>query len=155
MTKQELINQVFASKTFLDKSTDVLTEEDSGITPVEGMMTAAQQIAHIAQTADWFLEGVFGDGFNMDFEESAKEIMKVTSLSEARDWLQRSYDNVVETVGSKSEEELAELTPESSVMGSTPKVLVLGGIPEHTAHHRGALTVYTRLAGKVPSMPYM
>ncbi|MFP6617536.1 MAG: hypothetical protein VCB26_14125, partial [Candidatus Hydrogenedentota bacterium] len=73
MTKQELINQVFASKTFLDKSTDVLTEEDSGITPVEGMMTAAQQIAHIAQTADWFLEGVSGDGFNMDFEESAKE----------------------------------------------------------------------------------
>ena len=118
-------------------------------------MTAAQQIAHIAQTADWFLEGVSGDGFNMDFEESAKEIMKVTSLSEARDWLQRSYDNVVETVGSKSEEELAELTPESSVMGSTPKVLVLGGIPEHTAHHRGALTVYTRLAGKVPSIPYM
>ena len=155
MTKQELVNQVLASKTFLDKSTDVLTEEDSGLTPVEGMMTAAQQISHIAQTADWFMEGVFGDGFNMNFEESTKEIMAVTSLDEARKWLQRSYDNVVETIGSKTEEKLNELTPEGAVMGSTPKVLVLGGIPEHTAHHRGALTVYTRLAGKVPSMPYM
>jgi uncharacterized damage-inducible protein DinB len=155
MTKQELINQILASKTFLEKSTDVLTEEDSGVTPVKGMMTAAQQIAHIAQTADWFLEGVFGDGFDMNFEESAKEIMKVTSLTEAREWLQRSYDNVVETVGAKSEEELAERTPEGAIMGNTPKVLVLGGIPEHTAHHRGALTVYTRLAGKVPTMPYM
>ena len=155
MTKQELINQVLASKTFLDKSTDVLTEEDSGITPVEGMMTAAQQIAHCAQTADWFLEGVFGKGFDMNFEESAKAIQAVTSLEAARTWFQKSYDNVINTVGAKSEEELAELTPEGSVMGATPKVLVLGGIPEHTAHHRGALTVYTRLAGKVPSMPYM
>jgi uncharacterized damage-inducible protein DinB len=25
---------------------------------------------------------------------------------------------------------------------------------EHTAHHRGALTVYSRLLGKVPLMPY-
>jgi uncharacterized damage-inducible protein DinB len=25
---------------------------------------------------------------------------------------------------------------------------------EHTAHHRGALTVYSRLLGKVPPMPY-
>lgn len=155
MTKQELINQVLASKTFLDKSTDVLTEEDSSVAPVGGMMTAAQQIAHIAQTADWFMEGVFGEGFNMDFEASAKEIQKVTSLTEARDWLQRSYDNVLETVGAKSEEELNERTPEGAVMGSTPKVLVLTGIAEHTAHHRGALTVYTRLAGKVPSNPYM
>jgi len=26
---------------------------------------------------------------------------------------------------------------------------------EHTAHHRGALTVYSRVLGKVPAMPYM
>jgi uncharacterized damage-inducible protein DinB len=25
---------------------------------------------------------------------------------------------------------------------------------EHTAHHRGALTVYSRKLGKVPPMPY-
>jgi uncharacterized damage-inducible protein DinB len=25
---------------------------------------------------------------------------------------------------------------------------------EHTAHHRGALTVYSRLLGKVSQMPY-
>ena len=131
MTKQELINQLLASKTFLDKSTDVLTEEDSSVTPVEGMMTAAQQIAHIAQTVDWFMTGVFEDNFDMNFEESAKEIMAVTSLDAARDWLQRSYDSAVETIGSKTDDELNELTPDGSIMGSTPKVLVLGGIAEH------------------------
>jgi hypothetical protein len=28
------------------------------------------------------------------------------------------------------------------------------GSTDHTAHHRGALTVYSRLLGKVPKMPY-
>ena len=55
MTKQELIKQVTDSKEFLDRSTGVLTEEDSALTPVDGMMTAAQQLAHIAQTIDWFV----------------------------------------------------------------------------------------------------
>ena len=55
--KTSLINQLKTSKVFLDKSTEALTEEDSGITPVEGMMTAAQQMAHIAQTVDWFIDG--------------------------------------------------------------------------------------------------
>jgi hypothetical protein len=132
-----------------------LTEEDSLVVPVEGMISAAQQVAHIAQTVDWFLEGVFGDGFDMGFEESTKEIMAVSSLDVARKWLNDSYDSAASMIGGKSEEELAELLPEGSLMGSTPKVLVLCGIAEHTAQHRSALTVYTRLAGKVPSMPYM
>jgi uncharacterized damage-inducible protein DinB len=31
---------------------------------------------------------------------------------------------------------------------------IFGAITDHTAHHRGALTVYARLAGAVPPMPY-
>ena len=69
--KKTLINQLNASKSFLDKSTESLTEEDSGLTPSDGMMSTAQQIAHIAQTVDWFIEGAFGNGFEMNFEESA------------------------------------------------------------------------------------
>lgn len=154
--KQTLINQLRASKTFLDKSTEALTEEDSGIVPAEGMMSAAQQMAHIAQTVDWFIDGVFGEtGFDMNFEESAKAIMAVTSLNAAREWCAKSYDAAVAAIEAKSEEELAELMPPDSIMGNAPKGTVLGGIVEHTAHHRGALTVYTRIAGKTPAMPYM
>jgi uncharacterized damage-inducible protein DinB len=32
---------------------------------------------------------------------------------------------------------------------------IFGAITDHTAHHRGALTVYARLNGIVPPMPYM
>ena len=155
MTKQELINQLKASKVFLDKSSGVLTDEDSGVTPAAGMMTAAQQIAHIAQTADWFIEGVFGSGFDMNFEEAGKAIGKVTSITDAREWCTRSYDAALKKIEATSEDDLNAKTPKDSIMGATPKVLVLAGIGEHTAHHRGALTVYTRVAGKVPVMPYM
>jgi uncharacterized damage-inducible protein DinB len=40
-------------------------------------------------------------------------------------------------------------------MGGLPKKSIFGGITDHTAHHRGALTVYARLKGIVPPMPYM
>jgi len=36
-----------------------------------------------------------------------------------------------------------------------PRLVVIGAISDHTAHHRGALTVYARLLGKEPKMPYM
>jgi uncharacterized damage-inducible protein DinB len=40
-------------------------------------------------------------------------------------------------------------------MGGAPRLSVIGAISDHTAHHRGALTVYSRLLGKVPKLPYM
>ena len=33
--------------------------------------------------------------------------------------------------------------------------VVVSAITDHTAHHRGALTVYARVSGLVPPMPYM
>jgi uncharacterized damage-inducible protein DinB len=41
------------------------------------------------------------------------------------------------------------------VMGGAPRYAVISAIEDHTAHHRGALTVYSRLRGHVPTMPYM
>jgi uncharacterized damage-inducible protein DinB len=40
-------------------------------------------------------------------------------------------------------------------MGGLPKHAIWTAVLDHTAHHRGALTVYSRLLGKVPAMPYM
>ena len=40
-------------------------------------------------------------------------------------------------------------------MGGQPRLAIFGALTDHTAHHRGALSVYTRLLGKVPPMPYM
>ncbi len=44
--------------------------------------------------------------------------------------------------------------PEGPVMGGAPRMAIISAIEEHTAHHRGALSVYSRLLGLGPPVPY-
>ena len=154
--KESLIKQIKAAQEFFNRSTGALTEEDSGHVPADGAYTAASQIAHVAQTIDWFVEGAFDpQGFNMDFEAHDKEVRAVTSIDVARAWLNRAIDNAVEQLSEKSEEEWSQPIPDGPIMGGQPRFSVFWGIMDHTAHHRGALTVYARSLGKVPPNPYM
>ena len=156
MDPQVFVRELQLSKDWFDRSTRCLTEDDSTFAPSEGVMTVAQQVAHVAQTLDWFLAGAFRpEGFNMDFEAHGKEIMAVTSLTAAREWLDRSVTAAIDNVSGRSADELEEKLPEGPVMGGQPRSAILGGIQDHTAHHRGALTVYSRQRGHTPAMPYM
>src|SRR3954447_5346836 len=88
--------QLLASKDFFDRSTRVLEEADSGFRPQEGMMTVAQQIAHSAQTLDWFVEGASRpEGFDLDFQSHALALEKVTSLATARQMMESAYSNAI------------------------------------------------------------
>ena len=119
------------------------------------MWTASQQVAHAAKTIDWFIEGASRpEGFDLNFEQHVAESMAVDSLSHARAWLARSYEAARLFISAKNEAELEHPLPSGPVMGGQPIKRVVGAIVEHTAHHRGALTVYSRLLGKVPLMPY-
>jgi uncharacterized damage-inducible protein DinB len=150
-----LANQLLASKEFFERSTRVLEEADSGFRPHPDMMTAAQQVAHAAQTLDWFVEGASRpEGFDLSFEEHGKALAAVTSLTSARLWLETAYGHALHFVNSHSVEELAQPLPAGPVMGGQPISDIIWAMIEHTAHHRGALTVYSRLLGKVPVMPY-
>ncbi len=156
MTPQDLAGMLQVAKEWFDRSSRCLTEEDSGFKPEDQAMTAAQQVAHVAQTVDWFMEGAFRpEGFDLDFETHAKEVAKVTSLAEARAWADRAFAAAAETIGAKSMEELMAPLPEGLIMGGEPRMAIVGGIQDHTAHHRGALTVYSRMRGHTPTMPYM
>ena len=95
---------------------------------------------------------VFAD---QDFEAHMVPVMAVESLAAARAWFEKSVAVAIHTVGSKSIEELRSPLPEGMVMGGAPRLAVISGIDDHTAHHRGALTVYSRMLGLVPDMPYM
>jgi uncharacterized damage-inducible protein DinB len=151
----DFASQLVASKDFFERSTRVLDEGDSGYRPNEAMMTVAQQVAHAAQTLDWFVEGASRpEGFDLDFEKHAKELAAVTSLNAARQMLERAYANAITFLRSQSPEQLASPLPAGPVMGGQPISEIVWGMIEHTAHHRGALTVYSRLLGKVPPMPY-
>ena len=149
------VAQLLASKDFFERSTRVLGEADSQFRPQDGMMTAAQQVAHTAQTLDWFVEGAArSEGFDLDFEKLAKALESVTSLAAARQLLDTAYGNAVQFLGSRSAEDMAKPLPPGPVMGGQPISDIVWAMVEHTAHHRGALTVYSRMLGKVPPMPY-
>ena len=151
----DLANQLLTSQDFFQRSTRVLDEADSEFRPREGMMTVAQQVAHTAQTLDWFIEGVTRpEGFDLDFEKHAQAVAAVTSLAAARQILEAAYANAVRFLRSRSPEELATPLPPGPIMGGQPTSDIVWSMLDHTAHHRGALTVYSRLLGKVPPMPY-
>ncbi len=158
MTTQQVTDiakYMLASKEFFDRSTSVLDESDSEFRPHEGMMTVAQQVAHAAQTLDWFIDGATRpEGFDLNFEAHGQEIAQVKSLTAAREMLTTAYSRAIEFLRSQTPEELARPLPPGPVMGGQPVSEIVLAMVEHTAHHRGALTVYSRMLGKVPQMPY-
>ena len=76
---------------FLSRTCSVFKEEDSGFAPDPGMFTVAQQIAHVAQTIDWFIVGGFSDqGFDLDFAAHHTAVRQHNSLEKSFGWLVRS-----------------------------------------------------------------
>lgn len=156
MLKQGLHIQIDNMKEFFERSTRALTEDDSKFSPTPDMYTAAQQVAHAAQTVDWFMDAAFSpSGFDMDFETMDKGVRAVGSLAAAKAWLAKAFTGARAVIDAHSEQEWSAPLPPGPIMGGAPKFSIFNALTDHTAHHRGALTVYARLIGKVPPMPYM
>ena len=154
--KTALLAELDTVKEFFERSTSCLKEQDSSYKPQEGMLSVAHQVAHTAQSIEWFIDGMTNPaGFDMDFESHWKDVLPCTSLSEARERFTQAIEQAKQTIETMDEAELTSPLPEGPVMGGAPKLAVIGAISEHSAHHRGALSVYSRLLGKEPPMPYM
>ena len=150
------IAQLDAIHEWFTRSTRNLTEEDSTFAPTKEMFTVAQQVAHAAQTVDWFFEGAFAkEGFSEDFEGMEKDIRKVTSLASARTRFDKAIEDAKKVVRKHSDEEWEQPLPAGPIMGGMPRHSIIGALVDHTAHHRGALTVYARMVGKTAPIPYM
>src|SRR4051794_39221669 len=103
---QQAVAELSAAAEYFNRSTRNLTEAHSTFKPAPDMMSAAQQVAHAAQTIDWFVQGAFRpEGFDVNFEEHMKELEKCVSLEAARAWFQKAIDTAKGMVASKSDEE--------------------------------------------------
>ncbi len=153
--KDGLIEQLRAMRQYFLKTINCLTEEDSAYAPQEGMYTVSQTVGHTAQTLEWCMDGAFGpNGFDMNFENYAERMQEHTSLTKSIEYFQNAVEQAIQTITDTADEKLIELLPQGPVMGGVPRMAVVGGMADHTAHHRGALGVYARLLGKTPQMPY-
>ncbi len=152
---QQALAELRTAHEYFNRSTRNLTEAHSTFAPAAGMMTAAQQVAHVAHTIDWFLQGAFRpEGFDLNWDEHVRLVSSYTSLQQARAWVERAVADAAAKAGSLSDAELLAPMPDGPIMGGVPRVAIFGAINDHIAHHRGALTVYARLNGIVPPMPY-
>jgi uncharacterized damage-inducible protein DinB len=142
-------------KQFFDRTISIFDESDAAFTPAPGMFSTAQQVAHAAQTIDWFLEGAFRpEGFGMDFPAMEKQVREVTSLARAKAWLDEAYGRLTAALKERPAGEWSKPIAKDTVMGGAPRSSIIDGLADHTAHHRGSLQVYARLRGKTPLMPY-
>lgn len=133
---------------------ECLNEDDSAFKPKDEMFTVAQHIGHAAETYDWFIEGAFGEkGFDMNFDDYAERIKIYTSYNECVEQFKTAVANAIQKIEGLTEPEL--MTPiTAEIMKGAPKMSIVYALADHTAHHRGALSVYARLLGKKPQMPY-
>jgi uncharacterized damage-inducible protein DinB len=153
---QNALTELDSAHEYFTRSTRNLQESHSTFAPAPGMMTTAQQVAHAAHTVDWFIEGAFRpEGFDTNWEAHAKVVNACTSLEVARAWFDKAIADAKATVASKTDADLMVPLPANGIMGGAPRLAIFGAVTDHTAHHRGALTVYARLQGQVPPMPYM
>ncbi len=149
-----LVTELETSLKYIKTTLSIFDESDSEFTPRPELYTVAAHVAHAADSVDWFVEGAFGDGWNMDFEALITAARAVTSLKEATEWLDRAYAGVTQAVGAASDATLFASIPDRRIMAGAPRAAIVSAIVDHTAHHRGSLAVYARLLGKVPKMPY-
>ena len=150
----EFVTQLETSHGYIRSMISIFEEEDAGFAPQPELYTVAGHIAHAADSVEWFVDGAFGEGWNMDFEGLIAAARAVETLEEAVAWLDRAFEKAIATFKVASDEDLAAPIPDKRIMPGASRAAIVVPIVDHTAHHRGALTVYARLLGKVPKMMY-
>jgi uncharacterized damage-inducible protein DinB len=142
-------------KAFFLRSIGCFRPADAGFTPAAGMFTVAGQIAHAALTVDWFIAGAFSpSGFDMNFAAHEAEARQITTLEQAIGRFTASYDAASARFAAATMADLNVPIAAGPIMGGAPRLAVVEAMADHTAHHRGALTVYARMLGLTPAMPY-
>ena len=154
MANEDLTRQLQATQAYFEKTISCFQEADGEFAPKEGQFTVAQHIAHAAQIVEWFFEGAFRpQGFNMAFEELDADVRAITSLEDALAWWRTALQEAHRSIEGSAPESWDEPI-RGALMAGAPRRSILGGIGDHTAHHRGALAVYARLLDRDPPMPY-
>lgn len=155
MTRQDtLATRLRTALKYFQGTVSGFDEADSRFAPDPEMFTVAGQVAHTADTVDWFVEGAFGKGWDLDFAAIEARIRAIESLAEANAWLERAFAAAISAVESATDEDLRTPIPDERMMRGMPRAGIVNGIVDHTAHHRGSLAVYLRVMGRTPKMPY-
>src|SRR5690606_37555263 len=117
MDKHLLDYELRSAQAFLLHTASVFDDRHADTAPWEGAFTVTNQLAHIALTLDWFVEGATrAEGFDMNFEDHYTAIYATKTLAEAREQLDRSFAQVREWLRNTSDAELSAPLPAGPVL---------------------------------------
>ncbi len=91
-----LVKELESTQKFFNKTISIFEPGDARYAPMPELYTVAGAIAHTADSIDWFIEGAFGKGWDMEFEALIAKAKAVTSLEEATDWIERAFANAAD-----------------------------------------------------------
>ena len=156
MLAQQLIEELNVTEQFFFATIEPLIDADGAYRPVDDLYTVTSHLHHVAASITWFIDGAFrrDDGFAMNFEDHIAESHQADDFAACKAMVHDAFEDARSVISQQSDEALLSALPEGPIMGGAPRLAVVSGIADHTAHHRGALSVYIRLLGKVPPMPY-
>ena len=155
MSYLDFADKLRSSQEFFERTMSCLQEEDGTFQPQETAFSTIAQVAHAAQTVDWFMDGITeGKTFSTDFEGLEKELAETKTLQAAKAWFHRSMAMAIQAAEEQPDSFWHSKLPDGPMFAGMPRSFALGGILDHNAHHRGALSVYARLCGHKPAMPY-
>ncbi|NRA40543.1 MAG: DinB family protein [Planctomycetes bacterium] len=156
MIKDGLLSALQTTEKFFNKTIEVLSTQDALYRPQDELYTVTAHIDHVADSISWFIDGAFkhDGGFELDFDRMIAASAAQTDFTAAKEKLQQAFKDAKSTIEAQSDETLLSSLPEGPIMAGAPRLAVVNGIIDHTAHHRGSLAVYCRLLGKIPAMPY-
>jgi uncharacterized damage-inducible protein DinB len=154
MNGQQAAERLRQERRFLMNVVEDFKPEHGDFAPLPEMFTVSQQIRHIAADVRWFQEGAFGKGFDLDFASMERQVRTPATLEQALAELNKAYDDFIEFLETLTERQLLAPLDENPILGTQPRYSVLYANADHTAHHRGALTVYLRLLGIKPKLVY-
>ncbi len=129
----------------------VFEDRDLTVKPAEGSMTVAELLAHIIASRN-FLRGVFGE------ETPTTELFKIPVASESASSLRRelasSWRAILNALDATDDHLLAQKISPFGPDWEMSRMEMAELMLEHEIHHRGQLSVYARVAGKIPPDMY-
>ena len=83
------------------------------------------------------------DGFDLNFEAMVARSQQQTDSDKAKEMVRDAFAFARDTIGAQPDESLFTPLPDGPIMAGAPRLAIVSAIVDHTAHHRGALAVYT------------
>ncbi len=140
--KALVVKHLRTSKDFTLKVADQMPDATYEFKLTPPQMSFAQQMVHLSQAMDEFLNPLAGGKPNMDKPASMKKADVIA-------FVRKSFDNAIDRVSKLSNEQIAKTyqTGEGSASGADLLLELL----DHTTHHRASAEMYLRSKGITPA----